>query len=90
MSNDRDSKRRSIRVTLFASAKARAGQDTIRVEVSEGSTVQDLRTAIRDQIPELNPVISSLFVAVNAQYVGDNTVIPTDAEVACFPPVSGG
>lgn len=90
MSVDRDSKRRSIRVALFASAKARAGQDAIDVNVGEGATVQELRSAIREQVPELTPVVSSLFVAVNAQYADDNTVIPTDAEVACFPPVSGG
>jgi molybdopterin converting factor small subunit len=38
----------------------------------------------------LSPARNSMLVAVNREYAGDDQIIPAGAEVALFPPVSGG
>ena len=80
----------SVRVKLFARAKELAGNDTIEVSLPAGSTVSALREALVVAIPALGPLASSLHIAVNQQYAGPQAVIPEQAEIACFPPVSGG
>ncbi len=79
-----------ITVKLFARASQLAGRSEVVVEVSEEASVGEFRSALATQHPELQPVIDSLFVAINAEYANDDQLIPESAEVACFPPVSGG
>ena len=55
-----------------------------------GSTVADLRRELCEVCPALTPIAAGLLVAVNSQYAGDAAVLPADADIACFPPVSGG
>ncbi|WP_417847900.1 MoaD/ThiS family protein [Thalassoglobus sp.] len=79
-----------ITVKLFARASQLAGRSEVVVEVSEEANVGEFRSALATQHPELLPIIDSLFVAINAEYANDDQLIPESAEVACFPPVSGG
>ena len=79
-----------VRVKLFAAAKQRVAADEIEVDVGEPATVAELRAAIRQQFPQLTPIVSAALFAINREYGGDATRIPLDAEVACIPPVSGG
>jgi molybdopterin converting factor subunit 1 len=79
-----------VEVKLFAVARQLAGGDTIRLELAEHATVGDLRAAIVQRHPELATVLRHAMIAVNADYAGDEAIIPPAAEVACIPPVSGG
>ncbi len=79
-----------ITVKLFARASQLAGRSEVVVEVSEEASVGEFRSVLATQHPELQPIIDSLFVAINAEYANDDQLIPESAEVACFPPVSGG
>jgi len=79
-----------ICVKLFARARELAGAPNIDVELPEGATVAQLRLALLETSPALRPLAASLLVAVGSDYVSDSAVIPPGAEVACFPPVSGG
>jgi molybdopterin converting factor small subunit len=38
----------------------------------------------------MSPAHNFMLAAINREYVADGQVIPTDAEIALFPPVSGG
>ena len=78
------------RILLFARARDLAGGDSVEVEIPEGATVGEMRAALLAQVPALSPIAGSLFVAVNNSYASDETKIMAGAEVACFPPVSGG
>jgi molybdopterin converting factor small subunit len=60
------------------------------VTLPVGSTVADLRKSLCKVCPALQPLISGLLIAVNAQYASDAAWLTPDADVACFPPVSGG
>ena len=79
-----------VEVKLFAGARQIAGGDSIRVELADGATVRDLRAAVERAYPDLAPIMRRAMIAVDADYAGDDTVIPATAEVACIPPVSGG
>jgi molybdopterin synthase sulfur carrier subunit len=79
-----------VEVRLFAVARQRAGRDSLVVELPEGANVADLKRAIGATCPELAPILPSLLFAVENDYAADDRTIPTGAEVAAIPPVSGG
>lgn len=83
---------RSIRVEvqLFAVARQLAGRETVAVSLAEPATVGRLRQALGEQFPALASVLPHVMFAVNAEYADDQSVIPSGAQVACIPPVSGG
>jgi molybdopterin converting factor small subunit len=77
-------------VKVFALVRQLAGQETLAVDLPPGATVADLRRAIAEQHPALTDLVAHALFAVNADYATDATPIPTDADLACIPPVSGG
>ncbi|MBX3442582.1 MAG: MoaD/ThiS family protein [Planctomyces sp.] len=80
----------TVRVLLFAKARDLAGASELALDLPEGATVQDLRRALEAAAPDLAPLSPRLHIAVNSRYAADGDVIPPGAELACFPPVSGG
>jgi sulfur-carrier protein len=79
-----------LQVQLFARARDLAGASVVEVEVAEPASVGGLRAALGIAYPGLVPMLSRLHVAVNSEYAADGDRIPVGAEIACFPPVSGG
>lgn len=79
-----------VKLKLFAIAKQLADHDEIELELPTGSTVQNLREALVDSIPDLQPMLDTLRFAVNSDYATDETPISESDELACIPPVSGG
>ena len=79
-----------VSVRLFARARELAGVDVVQVSVPQLVTIGELRAALARQHPQLTPISGALLFAVNATYAGDADPVPRDAELACFPPVSGG
>lgn len=79
-----------IRVKLFARARDLAGAPTVEVDLPDGATAAQLRSALLDQSPALRPLAASLLIAIGSEYAAESTVLVPGADVACFPPVSGG
>jgi sulfur-carrier protein len=79
-----------VSVRLFARARDLAGTSTITVDLPEAATVADLRQALVCKCPALGTIARSLLVAIGTDYASDAAPITPGAEVACFPPVSGG
>ena len=79
-----------VRVLLFATLKDMAGGREAQVEVPEGASAATLKACLAQQYPALEPVLAHAVVAVNRQYVSADSLIPEGAEIALFPPVSGG
>ncbi len=71
-----------LTVRLFAGLRERAGADTVDLEVPDGATVGDVRTAFDPDLPYI--------VAVNRAYADDADPVRAGDEVALVPPVSGG
>lgn len=79
-----------VQVQLFARARDLAGSEWVEVDVPPPASVRELRAALERSIPALSVVRSALLIAVNNEYAADATLIAEEAEVAAFPPVSGG
>ncbi|MEZ6120425.1 MAG: MoaD/ThiS family protein [Pirellulaceae bacterium] len=56
----------------------------------QAATAGQLKVQLVQQIPELQPLLNSLRIAVNQQYASDQTQLRAHDEIACIPPVSGG
>lgn len=80
----------SYRVLFFATFRDRAGQLRAEVALPDGATVADLKERIRADFPALGELLDHALIAVNQKYAFDEDVLPPDAEIALFPPVSGG
>jgi sulfur-carrier protein len=80
----------NVTVRLFARARDVAGAENTIVELPDGASVADFRRRLVAQHPELAAILPHLLVAVNNEYAMDSAQMPVGAEVAVFPPVSGG
>ncbi|MDH5605854.1 MAG: molybdopterin converting factor subunit 1 [Anaerolineae bacterium] len=79
-----------IKVLFFATFRDMAGAANIEMEIPDSSSVAQLKEIVVKTYPAMQPSMSSLLVAVNKDYAYDEDIIPEGAEVALFPPVSGG
>ncbi len=79
-----------VTVYLFATLKERAGVKEIQLEVTDGALVRDVKKILLERFPGLAGVMNTALVAVNHEYAQDDVAIPQNAEIALFPPVSGG
>ena len=80
----------SIKILFFATLRDRAGTKSVQLEVPDGATVRELKENIAQQYPALVPLLKTALTAVNHEYASDDTILPANAEVGMFPPVSGG
>ena len=79
-----------VRVKLFAVAKELAGYDELEVELPNGATISDLRSAIVIVSPALARIVPHALWAVGTEYATDSTTLTEQSQVALIPPVSGG
>lgn len=79
-----------LKVQFFASFKERTGVKELEVDLPNGALVLDLKHRIVDNFPELKPYLPVMIIAVNRNFSFDQELIPEFAEIAVFPPVSGG
>lgn len=80
----------TVTVLCFARLKELVGNGRVALELPADASVKDLRRELIQQFPAVESLAGQLLVAVNGEYAGDEAPVPADAEVACFPPVSGG
>jgi molybdopterin synthase catalytic subunit len=79
-----------IKVLFFATLKEVAGSTQTVIELPEKATVADLKIHLTERIPNIKDALPNAVVSVNQDYAEDDVVIPDGAEIAIFPPVSGG
>jgi len=79
-----------VKVLLFATLKTLAGESEISLEIQKATQVGELKESLAERYPRLKPALSSALVAVNREFAFDEDLLPAGAEVAFFPPVSGG
>jgi molybdopterin converting factor subunit 1 len=79
-----------IKVLFFATLRDKAGTRMLELDIEPGLTVQQLKAVIVQRLPATGEVIEHCLTAVNHEYSDEQAEIPPDAEVAFFPPVSGG
>jgi MoaE-MoaD fusion protein len=79
-----------INVLFFASLKEQAGTPRTLLEIPDGARVTDLKGCLVERFPKLEMGLHSMLVSVNQEFAFDEDLVPEGAEVALFPPVSGG
>ncbi|MDQ2693409.1 MAG: MoaD/ThiS family protein [Chloroflexota bacterium] len=79
-----------VKLLFFATLRDRAGTKALELEIPIGLTVQGLKDKISVEYPNLRASMSSVLITINREYAFDDAVIPPGAELAMFPPVSGG
>lgn len=80
----------NITVLFFASLRDRAGTRSIQMQIPTGTTVASLRVILGERHLSLKELVDHSLVSINQEYVINENEIPGGAEVALFPPVSGG
>jgi MoaE-MoaD fusion protein len=78
------------KILFFATLSECVGAKTIEFELPADTTVAMLKELLVKIYPKLEPTQKSIMVAVNREYAAGEQIIPLDAEIALFPPVSGG
>lgn len=79
-----------VKLLFFATLRDRAGTRSMELDIPSDLTVEGLKEKISNDFPNLKPSMSSVLITINREYAFDEAVIPENAELAMFPPVSGG
>jgi len=79
-----------VRLLFFATIRERMGVKSLDLDVSDELTIQGLKDKLSVEFPKVKESMKSVLITINREYAFDEAVIPTNAEIGMFPPVSGG
>ena len=79
-----------IKLLFFATIRERAGTKSLELDVPEDMTIRGLKEKLTRDIPTLKESMKSVLITINREYAFDEAVVPLNAEIGMFPPVSGG
>ena len=79
-----------VKILFFATLRTRAERSTMKLELPNEISVADFKEILIAEIPALEASLHHTLLSVNKEYAFDEDIIPKDAEIALFPPVSGG
>jgi molybdopterin converting factor subunit 1 len=79
-----------VRVLFFATLREQVGIKEKYLEIPGGLTVKGFKDFIMSDYPSLASAMDSAIVSINREFGFDDDIIPDGADVALFPPVSGG
>lgn len=77
-------------VLFFATLKDKAGTGRAEIALPDNTTVKTFKELLVQNYPAIQPHIATVLVSVNREFAFDEDAIPPNAEIAVFPPVSGG
>ena len=79
-----------VKLLFFATLRDRAGMRSMELDIPLDLTIQGLKEKLSNEHPNLKESMKSVLITINREYAFDEAVIPQNAELAMFPPVSGG
>lgn len=79
-----------IQILFFATLKDAAGANKLILDVPDGATIGEIKSGLIQTHPGLGERLPHALAAINQQFAFDEDIAPAGAEVAFFPPVSGG
>ena len=79
-----------VTALFFATLRDRAGVKSVELQIPPKTNILQFKSILTNKYPALADIIGHMLVAVNHEYVFDDTIIPDHAEIGLFPPVSGG
>ena len=79
-----------VTALFFATLRDRMGVKSVELQIPLETNVADFKTLLIEKYPALAGLMNHTLVSINHEYVFDEAIIPDHAEIALFPPVSGG
>lgn len=79
-----------IKILFFATLRDRAGTKSFELDVPAETTVQALKGLVVENYPGLRETMDTVVISINREFAFDESLVTENAEVAMFPPVSGG
>ena len=79
-----------IKLLFFATIRDRAGVKSLELDIPVDLTIQSLKDKLSTDYPNLKESMSSVLMTINREYAFDEAIVPPNAEIGMFPPVSGG
>jgi molybdopterin converting factor subunit 1 len=79
-----------VKLLFFATLRDRAGTKSAEIEIPDNTTVRALKTQVAQDYPGLSASMGTMLISINHEYAFEDALIPANAEIALFPPVSGG
>jgi molybdopterin converting factor subunit 1 len=79
-----------IKLLFFATIRDRAGTKSLEMDIPVDMTIQGLKDKLSTDYPNLKDSMKSVLMTINREYAFDEAIVPINAEIGMFPPVSGG
>ena len=79
-----------VELLLFASLRDDVGSSTLKISLPPEATVATLLEEVGRTLPQLQPKLAHVRVAIGDEFAEFTAVIPGDRDIALIPPVSGG
>jgi len=79
-----------VTTLFFATLRDRMGVKSVELQIPSHCNVTDFKSLLIKKYPALSGLMNHTLVSINHEYVFNETIIPDRAEIALFPPVSGG
>lgn len=79
-----------VTALFFATLRDRAGIKSVELQIPPETDVAGFKALLAQKYAALAGLEGHMLVAINHEYAFDAAVIPDRAEIALFPPVSGG
>lgn len=79
-----------IKLLFFATIREKAGTKSLELDIPEEMTIQGLKDKLASDMPNMKESLKSVLITINREYAFDEAVVPPNAEIGMFPPVSGG
>jgi molybdopterin converting factor subunit 1 len=80
----------TVKTLFFATLRDRVGVRSVQLHIPAQTNVAVFKILLIEQFPVLRELMGHILISVNQEYVLDDAIIPDAAEIALFPPVSGG
>jgi molybdopterin synthase catalytic subunit len=78
------------KVLFFATLREKTGVRETVIEFQSGAKILDIKALLLEKYPNLKTSMDTIIVAMNHEFAFDENLVPDEAEIAIFPPVSGG
>jgi molybdopterin converting factor subunit 1 len=78
------------KILFFATLRDKTGVRETTIEFPQGTNISAIKAMILEMYPNLSQNMESIIVAMNHEFAFDENVVLNGAEIAFFPPVSGG
>lgn len=79
-----------VKLLFFANLKNIISKSKIDLTLPAETNVLQLREIVLEMYPQIAEVFPNVIISVNQEFAFDEDLIPEGAEIALFPPVSGG